>query len=141
VDKQEMINGLNEDLAGELGAIIQYITYAAKATGPYRPQLAQFFLAEVPDEQGHAQFLANKIVALGGEPTTKAREVPAAKSDREMVEAVRNAEKRAVDDYTKRAKQAEDFGDKGLVVQLEDIVRDETGHLEETERLLRDWPL
>jgi bacterioferritin len=141
MDKQEMIRALNEDLAGELGAIIQYITYAAKTTGPYRPQLSQFFLQEVPDEQGHAQYLANKIVALGGEPTTVAREVPHAKNNREMVEAVCDAEKRAVTDYTKRAKQAEEFGDKGLVVQLEDIVNDETGHLEETERLLRDWPL
>jgi bacterioferritin len=141
MDKHNLIQSLNEDLSGELGAVIQYITYAAKATGPYRPQLAQFFLAEVPDEQGHAQYLANKIVALGGEPTTKARDVPAAKSNRAMVEAVREAEKRAVADYTKRARQAEEFGDKGLVVQLEDIVRDETGHLEETERLLRDWPL
>jgi bacterioferritin len=141
MDKQEMIRALNEDLAGELGAIIQYITYAAKTTGPYRPQLSQFFLQEVPDEQGHAQYLANKIVALGGEPTTVARDVPRAKNNREMVEAVRDAEKRAVTDYTKRAKQAEEFGDKGLVVQLEDIVNDETGHLEETERLLRDWPL
>lgn len=141
MDKQAMINSLNEDLAGELSAIIQYITYAAKATGPYRPQLSEFFLAEVPDEQGHAQFLSNKIVALGGEPTTKARELPAAKSNHEMVEAVREAEQRAVTDYTKRVRQAEEFGDKGLVVQLEDIVRDETGHLEEAERLLRDWPL
>lgn len=141
MDKQAMINSLNEDLAGELSAIIQYITYAAKATGPYRPQLSEFFLAEVPDEQGHAQFLSNKIVALGGEPTTKARELPAAKSNHEMVEAVREAEQRAVTDYTKRVQQAEEFGDKGLVVQLEDIVRDETGHLEEVERLLRDWPL
>jgi bacterioferritin len=141
MDKTAMIKALNEDLAGELGAIIQYITYAAKTTGPYRPQLSQFFLQEVPDEQGHAQYLANKIVALGGEPTTTAREVPAAKSNREMVEAVREAERRAVADYTKRAREAEEFGDKGLVVQLEDIVNDETGHLEETERLLRDWPL
>lgn len=141
MNKQEMIDALNQDLAGELSAIIQYITYAAKATGPYRPQLAQFFLTEVPDEQTHAQYLANKIVALGGEPTTKARDVKAAKSNREMVEAVREAEQRAVTDYTKRAKQAEEFGDKGMVVAIEDIVRDETGHLEETERLLRDWPL
>lgn len=141
MDKQEMIKLLNEDLAGELGAVIQYITYAAKTTGPYRPQLSQFFLAEVPDEQAHAQYLANKIVALGGEPTTRARDVPQAKSNKEMVQAVREAEYRAVTDYTKRAKQAEEFGDKGLVVQLDDIVRDETGHLEETERLLRDWPL
>jgi bacterioferritin len=141
VDKKRLIDALNEDLAGEFGAIIQYLTYAAKATGPFRPQLSQFFLAEVPDEQGHAQFLANKIVALGGEPTTEARAVPAAEGDREMVEAVLEAERRAVKDYTERAKQAEEFGDKGLVVQLEDMVRDESTHAEETERILRDWPL
>jgi bacterioferritin len=76
MDKQQLIDKLNEDLAGEFSAIIQYITYAAKATGPYRPQLAQFFLTEVADEQLHAQFLANKIVALGGEPTTTAQPVP-----------------------------------------------------------------
>jgi bacterioferritin len=140
MDKQEMVKLLNDDLAGELGAITQYITYAAKATGPYRPQLSQFFLGEVADEQGHAQFLANKIVALGGEPTTKAREVQTAKSDYDMVHAVREAELRAVRDYTQRVLQAEEFGDKGLAVQLENIVNDETGHLEETERLLRDWP-
>lgn len=141
MDKATMIKRLNEDLAGEFGAIIQYLTYAAKATGPYRPQLSQFFLAEVADEQLHAQFLANKIVALGGEPTTTPRPVPAAKSNREMLEAVLAAEKKAGADYAQRADDAEELGDKGLVVQLEDMVRDETGHAEETERILRDWPL
>ncbi|MCH8956865.1 ferritin-like domain-containing protein [candidate division KSB1 bacterium] len=141
MDKQTLIEHLNDDLAGELSAIIQYLTYAAKATGPYRPQLAQFFLAEVADEQLHAQFLANKIVALGGEPTTQARPVPPANTNREMLEAVLVAEKKAGKDYTQRAVEAEEFGDKGLVVQLEDMVRDETGHSEETERMLRDWPL
>jgi bacterioferritin len=141
VDKKTMIDHLNKDLAGELSAIIQYITYAAKATGPYRPQLSQFFLAEVVDEQGHAQFLANKIVALGGEPTTTPRPVPPAKNNREMIEAVLGAERQAVKDYTQRALEADELGDKGLVVQLEDMVRDESGHSEETERILRDWPL
>jgi bacterioferritin len=141
MDKQTLISRLNDDLAGEFGAIIQYLTYAAKATGPYRPQVSQFFLAEVADEQLHAQFLANKIVALGGQPTTAARSVAAANSNREMLEAVLAAEKKAGADYTQRARDAEEFGDKGLVVQLEDMVRDETGHAEETERILRDWPL
>jgi bacterioferritin len=136
-----MIDRLNDDLAGEFAAIIQYLTYAAKATGPFRPQLSQFFLAEVADEQMHAQFLANKIVALGGEPTTTARDVPAAGSNRAMVEAVLAAERRAVKDYTQRAREADAMGDKGLAVQLEDMVRDESGHSEETERILRDWPL
>ena len=139
MDKKELIKRLNEDLAGELGAIIQYLTYAAKATGPYRPQLAQFFLAEVADEERHAQFMANKIVALGGEPATRPRAVPEAKTNREMLGAVLEAERTAVGDYTERAKDAEAYGDKGLVVQLEDMVREESGHSEETERMLRDW--
>jgi bacterioferritin len=58
-----------------------------------------------------------------------------------MLRAVLEAERRAIADYTQRAKDAEEFGDKGLVVQLEDIVRDESMHAEETERILRDWPL
>lgn len=141
MDKETLVKNLNEDLAGELSAIVQYITYAAKATGPYRPQLSAFFLEEVADEQLHAQFLANKIVALGGEPTTKPREVAPATTNKEMLLAVLEAEQRAVKDYTERAKQADEYGDKGLAVQLEDMVRDESGHSEETERMLRDWPL
>lgn len=139
--RKKMIALLNEDLAGELSAMIQYTTYAAKVMGPFRPQLAQFFLSEVPGEQGHAQFLANKIVALGGEPTTVPRPVPDANGNRAMLGAVLAAEKRARADYTKRARQAEAFGDKGLQVQLENIVADESGHFEETERILREWPV
>lgn len=141
MDKQTLIQHLNEDLAGELGAIIQYLTYAAKASGPFRPQLAQFFQAEIADEQGHAQFLANKIVALGGEPTTTPRPVPPARNNREMLEAVLAAEQKAVADYTQRAREADELGDKGLAVQLEDMVRDESGHSEETQRILADWPV
>ena len=40
-----------------------------------------------------------------------------------------------------RAIQADEFGDKGLAVQLEDMVRDESGHADESEHILRDWPL
>lgn len=138
--RKKMIQSLNEDLAGELGAIVQYLVYAAKVSGPFRPELVAFFLKEVPDEQGHATFLANKIVALGGEPTTQPRPVPAAATNREMLEAVLAAERRARTDYTQRAKQAETFGDKGLQVQLENIISDETGHFEETERMLKEWP-
>lgn len=141
MDKETLVSKLNQDLANELSAIIQYTIYAAKTSGPYRPQLAQFFLAEISDEQMHAQFLANKIVALGGEPTTQATPVPEAKSNKAMLEAVLSAEQKAVKNYTQRAKEADEFGDKGLTVQLEDMVRDESGHAEETQRILQDWPL
>lgn len=139
--KEELIAKLNEDLAREYAAVIMYVSYAARATGPYRPQLAQFFESEVAGEQAHALYLANKITAMGGEPTTVPGPVPLPDGNRAMVEAVLDLERNATQGYTERAKQAEAAGDKGLAVQLEDFVRDESSHAEEVERILRDWPL
>lgn len=139
MNKEQLIDALNEDLAGELQAVIQYLTYSAKVTGPLRLQLAQFFQGEINDELMHAQFLADKIVALGGAPVTEPRPVPEAGTNREMVEAVLAAERQAIQDYAERAQQAAEYGDVGLQVRLEDIVADETTHAEESERLLREW--
>lgn len=139
--KEELIAKLNEDLAREYAAVIMYVSYAARATGPYRPQLAQFFESEVAGEQAHALYLANKITAMGGEPTTVPGPVPLPDGNRAMVEAVLDLERNATQGYIERAKQAEAAGDKGLAVQLEDFVRDESSHAEEVERILRDWPL
>ena len=141
VSREQLIEGLNSDLAGELGAIIQYLMYAAKASGPFRPQLVQFFTAEIADETGHATFLANKIIALGGTPTMTPRPVPEANDNRALLQAVLDAELQAVRDYTERAQQAEAIGDIALKVQLENQIADETGHAQETERILRDWPV
>lgn len=58
-----------------------------------------------------------------------------------MLEQVLAAEQQATLDYTQRAREADEFGDKGLAVELEDMIRDETGHSEETARILRDWPI
>ncbi len=139
MDKKTLIEALNEDLAGELQAVIQYLTYSARVTGPWRPQLVTFMQTEVQDELMHAQFLADKIAALGGEPTTTPRPVPQAEHPRDMLKAILEAELQAGKDYTERAKQADEYGDKGLAVQLEDMVRDETGHAEETAKLLKNW--
>ena len=134
--KQALIDGLNKDLAGELGAVIQYTTYAAVANGVHRPTLVGFFQGEIPDELGHAQFLANKIAALGGTPTTQPDPVKVGATNRELLELVLEAESRAIENYTERVSQAEAVGDIGLKVQLEDQIRDETNHREETMRLL-----
>src|SRR2546423_131269 len=102
VDRQVLIQGLNNDLAGEYQAILMYTHYSAKLTGPYRRELRALFQAEIGDEQGHAQFLADKIAALGGEPTTAPRPVPYADQPREMLGHALAAEKQAIADYTAR---------------------------------------
>ncbi len=139
MEKQTLIDALNRDLTGELQAIIQYMTYSAKVTGPWRPQLVTFMQTEIQDELMHAQFLADKIAALGGNPSTQPRPVPQADHPHDMLKAILEAELQAGKDYTERAKQAEEYGDKGLAVQLENMILDETGHAEETAKLLKNW--
>lgn len=136
---KELIRGLNEDLAGELQAMIMYLHYSATLTGPYRNELRELFQAEIADEQRHAQFLSDKIAALGGDPTTTLRQIPEAHTPREMLQCALDAEKRAVHDYKQRVEQAEAFGDLGLKVELENQVSDETRHKEEIERILAGW--
>ena len=138
VSKEQLIEGLNTDLAHEYQAIMMYITYAATVRGMYREQLKQFFMNEVPEEQQHAQYLADKIAALGGTPTTKTAEVPSAQSTTEMLEQVHQAEAQTIERYVKRMHQAEAFGDYGLANDLHDLISDETRHKEDTEKLLKE---
>jgi len=138
-DLRALIDGLNEDLAGEYQAILMYIQYSAKLTGPYRRELRALFQSEIADEQGHAQFLADKIAALGGEPTTDARAIPHAEQPKEMLQQALAAEKQAISDYCERLHQADDFGDIGLRVSLENQITDETRHKEEIEQVLANW--
>lgn len=139
MNTQSLLDGLNEDLAHELSAMIQYMTYAAKVSGPSRPELKAFFEAEVADETMHAQYLAGKIVALGGEPTTTPKPVPHADSALDMLKAILAAEAEAHDRYARRSAEAEALGMKGLQVQLEDMARDESEHRDEVTRILRRW--
>jgi bacterioferritin len=139
VDRDTLIMGLNHDLSGEYQAVIMYTHYAAKLTGPFRKELRSLFQGEVTDEQGHAQFLADKIAALGGEPTTQPRPVISADNPRAMLENALAAEKQAIADYRIRIDQAEAFGDVGLKVELENQIADETRHKEEMERILAGW--
>jgi bacterioferritin len=141
MDKQTLIEDLNGDLAGALGAVIQHLTYAAKANGRYKQRLRQFFLDSIPDEEAHARFFAQKIVSLDGEPTTVSRGVPQANTNQEMVEALLATQRQAVQDLAQRVVEAEEFGDGTLAVTLEDMVREESTHLAKTERILQDWPL
>lgn len=138
MDKQTLIEKLNEDLAHEYQAMLMYNTYAAMVSGIHRPILRDFFQEEVPDELAHAQFLANKVTSLGGTPTTKPADFELAHEPRAMLEQLVKAESETIERYGERLDQVEDFGDRGLAAELDDIIRDETTHKEETEKLLRD---
>jgi len=134
-----LVNGLNEDLSREFQAIVRYTQFAATLRGPFRPEIGSLFRGEIPDELAHAHFLADKIAALGGDPTTFVPPVETSHDVREMLEMVVAAEREDVEIYTRRAREADEAGDVGLRVQLENMVLDETRHLEEVRKILSGW--
>ncbi|MGD2068631.1 MAG: ferritin-like domain-containing protein [Gemmatimonadota bacterium] len=137
--REELLAGLNEDLAAEFNAVITYRLFASLCSGPYRQEIRAFFESEIPDELGHAQFLADKIVALGGTPTTEPGPVEITTDNRQMFEISLKAERDTIARYEKRIDQAEAVGETGLKIKLEDLIVDETQHAEEMERILHEW--
>ena len=139
VNKDQLIELLNGDLSREYQEIITYIQYAASVTGPYRQELKQFFLGEVPDETMHAQYLADKIAAMGGVPSVTPEAVPQETKVKKMLENIVEAERLARNNYSIRAKQADELGEVGLANHLEDMADDESNHLDETLKILSGW--
>ena len=139
MSKEELIQGLNEDLAYEYAAVITYRTYASRVQGQRRVELRGFFESEIPDEIGHAQILADKIVALGGVPTTESKPVKNTDDPKKMLENALQDEKDTIERYVKRRKQAEELGEHGLAVDLDDLIRDESNHRDEIRMILQRW--
>jgi bacterioferritin len=139
VSAEEFLEGLNVDLANEYSAVILYRTYASQVQGQWRMELRQFFEAEIPDELGHAQLFADKIVALGGTPTTVPAPVKPARDAKEMLRNALDAEIETIDRYVKRRRQAEALGHYGLAVDFDDLIQDETKHRDEIQLILKRW--
>lgn len=136
---QELIDGLNTDLAAEFQAVITYRLFASMATGVHRHEVREFFESEIPDELEHAKYLADKVVALGGEPAREPLPVEVTDDLREMFKMALKAETETIERYEERVRQAEALGMTGLKVGLEDLIADETNHKEEMEKILRRW--
>ncbi|HTK82215.1 MAG TPA: ferritin-like domain-containing protein [Bacteroidota bacterium] len=136
-DKKALLAGLNEDLANELGASILYLYQTSVATGWDGEELREFLTPEINGEMAHAVFLAEKIAALGGKPTTQPVQHKCPKDVKGMLKYDLKLEREAVENYRQRCMQAEEAGEIGLKIQLEGLIVDETTHAERIERFLR----
>jgi len=67
-DYDELIKTLNIAFAEEWLAYYQYWLGAQLAVGPHRTSITAEFLEHAKEELKHAQWLANRIIELGGTP-------------------------------------------------------------------------
>lgn len=134
---EELIQGLNEDLAAEWGTILRYTLQSAKALGLRGAEFRQILDKDIPDELGHARYLTDVISDLGGEPTMEPRRWERVGELKPMVEQDLNMELQDVKNYTQHAKLAEILGLTELKVKLENMAADESRHARELNRIWR----
>ncbi len=134
---QDFINGLNEDLAAELGTVIRYTYQAGKCFGLLGAELRELLAKDAQEELGHAAFLTDVILDLGGEPTTTPKPFEKPTDLKAMIELNLAMEAQDVKNYLAHANLAEQLGLPELKLKLEELAADEAGHARELRRLLK----
>lgn len=126
--KEELIKLLNNDLALEYSAAVQYIQHAAKITGAKYQSIQKELIIHANEEIMHAITLAEQIKFLGGNPTVEVGERHVSNDNVEMLQQDLDGELDAVKRYRERISQAESVGEYGLRRALEDILIMEEEH-------------
>jgi bacterioferritin len=126
--KEEIIRGLNEDLAREYKAIIQYVVFSSTLKGAEYGNIAQQLEKHASDELDHALKVAKQIDYLGGTPTMKGEEAENSENSKEMLEIDLRAEQETIKNYRERIRQAEQAGEYALSEILRGIIAQEQDH-------------
>jgi bacterioferritin len=133
---QELISGLNGQLNREVSTFLRYMLQAASIKGAQWKNVRDMYQQEVTEEVGHAQYLADQIVMLGGVPKLEP-DLSAPPIDvREMLNRDIRAERTDVESYTQLAALAEKEGLFALKLKMEEQAADEDNHGQEMQRLL-----
>jgi bacterioferritin len=126
--RDEIIRGLNEDLAREYKAIIQYVVFSSALKGAEYGDIAEQLKKHASQELGHALEVARQIDYLGGDPTVKAKETEYSEDSKTMLEIDLRAEQETIKNYRERIHQAERAGEFALSAKLRDIIAQEQDH-------------
>lgn len=126
--KDEIIKGLNEDLAREYKAIIQYVVYSSTLKGAEYSDIAEQLKKHASQELAHALEVARQIDYLGGDPTMKGKEAEYSQDSKTILELDLKAEQETIKNYRERIRQAERSGEFALSEALRDIIRQEQDH-------------
>ncbi|MDP9289791.1 MAG: ferritin-like domain-containing protein [Thermoproteota archaeon] len=126
--KVEIVRGLNEDLAREYKAIIQYVVFSSTLKGAEYGDIAEQLKKHASQELAHALEVARQIDYLGGDPTVKGKEAEYSQESRKMLEIDLRAEQETIKSYRERIRQAERAGEFALSEALRDIIAEEQDH-------------
>ena len=126
--KDEIIRGLNEDLAREYKAIIQYVVFSSTLKGAEYGDIAEELKVHASEELAHALEVAKQIDYLGGDPTVTVKDAEYSQDSKRMLEIDLKQEQETIKNYRERIRQAERAGEFALSETLRDIIVEEQDH-------------
>ncbi len=124
----QMIQLLNEDLAGEYQAIIAYLVYSQVLKGAVDTDIARELETHAAEELAHAIKIAKQIDYLGGMPGVTPKPVIISSDPVTMLRADLENERVTVGRYRERIRQAEAMGEFALSETLRAIIVQEQEH-------------
>ena len=128
ITREQMIQLLNEDLAGEYQAIIAYTVYSQVLKGAAYTDIARELEAHAGEELAHAIKIAKQIDYLGGMPGVTPKLVKTSHDPVAMLRADLENERETVGRYRERIRQAEAMGEFALSETLRGIIAQEQEH-------------
>ena len=128
ITRTEMIQLLNEDLAGEYQAIIAYTVYSQMLKGAAYTDIARELELHAGEELQHAIKIAKQIDYLGGMPGVTPKPVKTSSDPVAMLRADLENERTTVGRYRERIRQAEAMGEYALSETLRGIIVQEQEH-------------
>lgn len=132
--RAELIDNLNKALSLELAGVIQYSQHSYLVTGIEREIYKEWFREQADEAKDHAQFLGDKIVALGGIPTVEPAMIRQSTDLLEMLKLDLELERDALATYMVAWDSCDDE-DLPTRFWLEGQVAEEQQHVEELEKL------
>src|ERR1700732_3103408 len=84
--RKEIIKALNEDLAREYKAIIQYVVFSSALKGAQYGDIAEQLRKHASQELAHALEVARQIDYLGGVPTVEGKQAEFSNDSKRMLE-------------------------------------------------------
>jgi bacterioferritin len=126
--REEIIKGLNEDLAREYKAIIQYVVFSSTLKGAEYGDIAEQLKEHASQELAHSMEVAKQIDYLGGDPTVESEDAEYSQDSKTMLEIDLRQEQETIKNYRERIRQAERAGEYALSETLRDIIVQEQDH-------------
>jgi len=133
---QEILDGLNEIMSTEYTSMIQLMQHSFLMQGADRYTFAEVLRGHAKDTLSHARELGDKIVALGGVPSTQIGEIRLSMDTAEMLQQDLDQHRAAIAKIDEMVDKADARKLVALRVLLENMSLEETTFLEELERAL-----